>query len=258
MPRLFRLVAILLLLPIPVAAQQPCTSDASQIVADLYRQILERPSDPASAALTQRLAAHQVTVADLVRDVAKSSEHRGRFLWPPIVAAAYVDVMGRAPTPEELQLDTTELAAGRQTVPGLIARTATRASTSQQDAVQILYRRLLGRDPDPQAVHDLTLLAERQGIGAVAELIVRSPEYDQRVGTSGLPGRNLEPYQDAVRVLYRHVLARTPDPVGAQALAERAATSGFNAVADQLVASPEYQRSFGDDTVPGTRSRYCK
>jgi hypothetical protein len=258
MSRALTILGVLLISAAPLAAQQPCTTDASQIVADLYKQVLERSPDAASAGMTQRLAAHRVTVADLVREAVKSSEHAQRFLWPPVVAAAYRDVMGRAPTQDELRYDTIELAAGRKTVPALIAQIATRASSNEQDAVRILYRRLLGRDPDPQGLHDFTQLAERQGIGAVAQQIVNSPEYDQRVGTSGLPSHNLEPYQDAVRVLYRHMLGSTPDPIGLQAYAEVGATSGFNAVVDQIIASPAYQQSFGDDTVPGLRSRFCR
>jgi hypothetical protein len=258
MSRALTIFGVLLISTAPLAAQQPCTTDAAQIVSAVYKQMLERSPDAASAGMTQRLAAHRVTVADLVREAVTSSEHAQRFLWPPVVVAAYRDVMGRPPTQDELRYDTSELAAGRKTVPALIAQIATRASSNEQDAVRILYRRLLGRDPDPDGLRDLTTLAAREGIGAAAQQIVGSPEYDQRVGTGGLPSRNLEPYQDAVRVLYGHMLARTPDPIGLQAFAEVGATSGFKAIVDQLIASPEYQKSFGDDTVPGARSRFCR
>ena len=256
--RALTILGVLLISTAPLAAQQPCTTDASQIVSDLYKQLLERSPDAASAGMRERLAARRMTVAGLVRETVKSPEHAQRFLWPPVVAAAYRDVMGRAPTQDELRDDTLALATGRETVPALIAQIATRASSNEQDAVRILYRRLLGRDPDAKGLQELTQLAERQGIGAVAQQIVNGPEYDQRVGTSGLPGHNLDPYQDAVRVLYRHMLARAPDPIALQAYAEVGAASGFNAVVDQIIASPEYQRSFGDDTVPAARSRFCR
>ena len=258
MSRALTILGVLLLSTAPLAAQQPCTTDAAQIVSDLDKQLLERSPDTASGGMAQRLAARRVTVAGLVREAVTSSEHAQRFLWPPVVVSAYRDVMGRAPTQDELRSDTIELAAGRETVPALIAQIAGRASSNEQDAVRLLYRRLLGRDPDPLGLQGFAQLAERQGIGAVAQQIVNGPEYDQRVGTSGLPSHNLEPYQDAVRVLYRHMLARTPDPIGLQAYAEVGASSGFNAVVDQIIASAEYQRSFGDDTVPGARSRYCR
>ena len=72
------LLAALILVP-AVASAQPCTSDARRVVDELYRHMLERAADPASSSLVQRLTNGNVTVRELVREIATSPEHNQRF-----------------------------------------------------------------------------------------------------------------------------------------------------------------------------------
>jgi len=65
--------------PAVVAAQQPCTTDARQVVNELYRHMLERQADPGSAHWVQQLESGQMSVRDVVREIAKSPEHTQRF-----------------------------------------------------------------------------------------------------------------------------------------------------------------------------------
>ena len=65
--------------PAVVAAQQPCTTDARQAVNELYRHLLERQADPGSANWVQQLEGGQLSVRDVVRQIAKSPEHVERF-----------------------------------------------------------------------------------------------------------------------------------------------------------------------------------
>jgi Ca2+-binding EF-hand superfamily protein len=80
MVRTLALVGAIALLPVAASAQQPCTANAQQVVDQVYRRILERPADAASAQLGERLANGTATVRDLVREVAKSPEHIHRFV----------------------------------------------------------------------------------------------------------------------------------------------------------------------------------
>ncbi len=61
------------------SAQQPCTTDASRVVAEVYRHTLERGADPAAQTWTRQLQNGQLTVKELVRNVAKSQEYMRRF-----------------------------------------------------------------------------------------------------------------------------------------------------------------------------------
>ena len=61
------------------AAQQPCTTDASRVVAEVYRHTLERGVDPAAQNWARQLQNGQLTVKELVRNVAKSQEYMQRF-----------------------------------------------------------------------------------------------------------------------------------------------------------------------------------
>jgi hypothetical protein len=51
-------------------AGQDCISNPARIVDDVYQQVLERPADPASAGMTQALAAGQTSVRQIVAQVA--------------------------------------------------------------------------------------------------------------------------------------------------------------------------------------------
>jgi hypothetical protein len=93
------------------SAQQPCTTDAARVVAEIYRQTLERGPDPGAQDWQQRLATGQMTVREVVRVVAKSSEYMERFgraergegqPYERAVARLYQHVLGRQADPSGL------------------------------------------------------------------------------------------------------------------------------------------------------------
>lgn len=100
------LIFSLALAPSVVAAQQPCTTDARQVVDELYRHMLERGADAGSTQWMQRLESGRMTVRDLVREIAKSNEHTQRF-WKTepgeetphfrAVGTLYRHILGRQP-----------------------------------------------------------------------------------------------------------------------------------------------------------------
>ena len=92
--------------PAVVAAQQPCTTDARQVVNELYRHMLERQADPNSSHWVQQLESGGMTVRDVVREIAKSPEHSQRFHYTEAgegtpyersVARLYRHILGRQP-----------------------------------------------------------------------------------------------------------------------------------------------------------------
>ena len=238
-------------------ARQDCTSSAPQVVDDIYQQVLGRPADQSTAPMTQELAAGRTTVRELVARVAKSSEHAERFFWQPVVAAVYRQVMRRDATQEELREGAASLASGQRRLPEFIARVATRATNNEEDAVRILYQRLLGREPDESGLRSYTEMARRDGIEAVARSIVNSREYRQVAGADRVPNQEIALYENAVRTLYRHVLGRDPDAIGLQDLTRTATERSFDLVVDRMVNSAEYDRLYGDHVVPGRNVRYC-
>ena len=87
-------------------AQQPCTTDARQVVNELYRHMLERPADAGSAGWVQELENGRSTVRDIVRNIANSPEHMQRFgqaeagegtTYERSVARLYRHILGRQP-----------------------------------------------------------------------------------------------------------------------------------------------------------------
>ena len=78
---MFRAVMLLLAItfaPSVALAQQPCTTDARQVVNELYRHMLERGADAGSNAWVQQLE-RGGTVRQVVRAIALSDEHQQRF-----------------------------------------------------------------------------------------------------------------------------------------------------------------------------------
>ena len=91
------------------SAQQPCTTDARRVVDEVYRHMLERGADAGSQTWQTQLQNGQMTVRDLVREVAKSQEHNQRFIkqengeeMPFIrsVNTLYRHILGRQPDAE--------------------------------------------------------------------------------------------------------------------------------------------------------------
>jgi Ca2+-binding EF-hand superfamily protein len=74
------LLAVFAFAPALASAQQPCTPDADSVVDAVYRQVLERPAGGEGNARAEQLRSGQTTVREIVRDIAKSQEHRQRFL----------------------------------------------------------------------------------------------------------------------------------------------------------------------------------
>src|SRR5688572_35087 len=106
---MFRHIAIaglLVLAPALAWAQQPCTTDARRVVDELYRHMLERAPDSGSAGWVSRLQSG-TTVREIVREIAKSSEHAQRFYNPGegavaherAVATLYRHILGRQADP---------------------------------------------------------------------------------------------------------------------------------------------------------------
>src|SRR5204862_3830456 len=70
---------LLALVPSFAMAQQHCTSDARHVVDELYRHMLERTAGAASNSWVDRLQSGNMTVRNLVREIAQSPEHTNRF-----------------------------------------------------------------------------------------------------------------------------------------------------------------------------------
>ena len=101
-------IAALALFASTAAAQAPCTTDANRVVSEVYRHILERGVDPGAQNWVRQLANGQMTVKELVRQVAKSQEHMQRFgqtesgegqPYERAVARMYRHILGRQVDP---------------------------------------------------------------------------------------------------------------------------------------------------------------
>jgi Ca2+-binding EF-hand superfamily protein len=120
MMRAVAVIGALLFSSTTSAAQAPCTTDASRVVSEIYRHVLERAPDAGSAGHIERLSSGKTSVRDLVRAIVTSTEHTTRF-FPSgmngdarIQAAGtlYRHVLGRQPDAGGAR-DIADLAASR-------------------------------------------------------------------------------------------------------------------------------------------------
>jgi Ca2+-binding EF-hand superfamily protein len=65
---------------------------------------------------------------------------------------------------------------------------ATGSRDANERAVTALYRHVLGRDPDPNGLRANTDGLEANGMEAVIDSLLNSPEYEQKYGDFGVPG----------------------------------------------------------------------
>jgi Ca2+-binding EF-hand superfamily protein len=103
MLRTVSLIGALVLLPAAASAQQPCTTDARLVVSEVYSKVLERAYDNGGASLVNRLNRGQISVKDVISEVAKSREHTQRFLSgdrEAAVQALYKHILGRQADPD--------------------------------------------------------------------------------------------------------------------------------------------------------------
>jgi hypothetical protein len=103
--RLAVLVSALTVVPSPALAQQPCTTDASQVIEQVYRQVLERSADAGASVWVDRLS-RGTTVREIVRGIAKSPEHLQRFgsqSRDNMVVDVYRHLLNRGPDPEGMK-----------------------------------------------------------------------------------------------------------------------------------------------------------
>jgi len=136
---------LLALAPSIAVAQQPCTTDARQVVNELYRHMLERSPDAGSQGWVERLN-NGTTVRDIVRQIAQSPEHMSRFF------------------------------------------NAGEGAAANRNSVGTMYRHILARQPDPGGLDSMTNLANQRGMPAVVDQIVNSQEYTRTYGDWGVPG----------------------------------------------------------------------
>ena len=105
MCRLAVLVSALTVVPSLALAQQPCTTDAGQVIEQVYRQVLERSADPGASVWVDRLSS-RTTVREIVRGIAKSPEHLERFgsqSRDNMVVDVYRHLLNRGPDPEGMK-----------------------------------------------------------------------------------------------------------------------------------------------------------
>ena len=140
-------IAALTLFSTVAAAQQPCTTDANRVVAEVYRHTLERGADPGAQTWVRQLANGSITVKDVVNRVAKSQEYMQRF-------------------------GQTEAGEGQPF----------------ERAVARLYRHVLARQPDPGGLNNWTRVAQQRGLAVVVDGFVDSAEYNKNFGDWGVPG----------------------------------------------------------------------
>jgi hypothetical protein len=136
---------------IAFAAEEAQGQSPDTVVISMYRRLLGR--DPSEAEVAHFVERLQREDPQAVaRTMVSSPEYRQRF--------------------------------GRNAVPS-------QGASPYEGSIRALYRRLLGRDADPEGLVQFTAMAAESGFDAVIDRIVGSQEYEAAVGEQGVPGASL-------------------------------------------------------------------
>ena len=122
-------------------------------------------------------------------------------------------------------------------------------TTDARRVVNELYRHMLERSPDAGAQGWVDRLNNGTTVRDIVRQIAQSPEHMSRFHNAG---EGATANRNAVGTFYRHILARQPDPGGLDSMTNLANQRGMTAVADQIINSDEYTRTYGDWGVPGS------
>ena len=103
--RLAVLVSALTVVPSLTLAQQPCTTDAGQVIEQVYRQVLERSADPGASGWVDRFdqAHHGSRNRSWHRQVARTSAAVGSQSRDNMVVDVYRHLLNREPEPEGMK-----------------------------------------------------------------------------------------------------------------------------------------------------------
>jgi hypothetical protein len=129
-------------------------------------------------------------------------------------------------------------------------------TTDARHVVDELYRHILERSADAGSQGWVDKLQGGMTVRELVHAIVDSPEHMQRFH---MANEGAAANERAVANWYRHILGRQPDQNGLRSYTDMAAARGIEAVAHSILASDEYNRTFGDWGVPGSGGLvYCR
>jgi Ca2+-binding EF-hand superfamily protein len=97
------IISALTVVPGIASAEPLCTTDARQVVDEIYRHVLERAPDRDSQGWVDQLAGENTTVREVVRAIAKSPEHIQRFgteSRDSVINTLYRHLLNRQPDPQ--------------------------------------------------------------------------------------------------------------------------------------------------------------
>ncbi len=212
------------------------------LVHVMYRGLFNR--DPNAEALA-RYSGELAELHDIGRPLAEmvcSDELWQRLLGmraPQMVRAIYRGMLNREPAPEALARYAGQLAEAHD-----LSRSVAEIASSEEHwqrlfglraplFVYVMYRGLLDRDPEPEALARYTgQLAESQDLARPLTEIAASEEHWQRVLVARAP--------QLVHEIYQSLLGREPEPEALDVYSQKLSLqNGFQQVLSEIVASQE-------------------
>ncbi|MBV8135529.1 MAG: DUF4214 domain-containing protein, partial [Deltaproteobacteria bacterium] len=184
------------------------------LIHSLYKGALGRVVDPELLATRIYQLQSGVSAQGLAEELVASAEFQARHgssqkVDTEYLTALYRDGLGRQPDPEELAHWLAEGAKGATRAKLLVAFSASDEAIAKVTNLYVcsLYRTALGRSADKVGLTNcIRQVQSGSTLDAVAEGVVRSPEFQSRHGTN----QNID--VNFLRALYRDGLGRQPDP----------------------------------------------
>lgn len=237
---------------------------AKDLVGAAYLGMLGRPADEEGlrhycTGLRRPWRKEVNALVELLAAISHSPEHWQQQLdqhAPELTRSAYRAVLGREPREEEVAALTKSL-EGEKDLAAVLSAIVTceehwekLLARRSDDVVKAVFQALLGRDPEPEALHAYAeRLQQTKCLSDLMRAVGESQEHWQRLFDARA--------EELVGALYRGLLGREPDTAGLRAYtAKLRATRNLPAVAASLANSQERSMSARSSQWPHPSASY--
>ncbi|MGA2228114.1 MAG: DUF4214 domain-containing protein, partial [Syntrophobacteraceae bacterium] len=218
-----------------------------ELVDAAFRGLLGREPDTEASASYAEVLTDKKDISVVLADIAHSDEFWEKMLASrstEIVDSSFRTLLGRAPDTEAstayaaMLAGQKEISAVLEDIIGSDEFWKKMQARRSIELVSEIYKGLLGREPDQEAVRACTpILSGHRGLSAVLADIIGSDEFTDKT----VAGRS----HQFVEEIYRCLLGRSPDQAGMARYARvLGTTKGLGGILSSIIGSEEFAKRY--------------
>lgn len=207
-------------------------NETVRLRTDVHTILSVRPKDQDDQAFPVRRFAYELAVGNDCRGLVDIVEERTGELRLETGRRTGTCELAILPA-NNLNLDQRLTLQVVETTPGTVIDGGPEVSERSEILATWLYRAILGRDGEETGIADAAARIDRGDLGEQVDLMLRSPEFQDR--RRGMTAAQL------LDSFYQGLLGRGPDPAGTRRYMDDMLQANFDDVLDEMLASRELQ-----------------